>query len=90
MMKPEVRESRAGWIVAALALAGCAAAGLGVRTPQQTTAEIQQAAAETKRDVEALKGRVGAHDVVLARQGKDLEYIKDAVDELRGHHGRSQ
>jgi hypothetical protein len=83
-----VRESRAGWIVAALALAGGAALALGVRTPQQTTAEIQQAAAETKRDVETLKTRVGEHDVTLASQGKDLQYIKDAVDELRGHRGR--
>lgn len=85
-LKPEIRETRVAWVVAAMFAAVGTAAGLavalGVRTPQQTAAnhEIRLGTLETT---------VHAHDVILAGQGKDIEYIKDAVDEIRGHHGRT-
>lgn len=47
--------------------------------------------AETKKDVENLKKKADTHEEQiqelkdkLTKQGKDIEYIKQAVDELRG------
>lgn len=85
MVKPEVRETRLAWVVAAIfaavGIAASLAMAMGVRTPRQTSADHEAR-------IGALETTTHAHDVTLAGQGKDIEYIKDAVDEIRGHHGR--
>ena len=73
-------QAAAATAVSVIALMGA----IGFLAPGSRAEKIEKTAVEMKADLEKVKERVNASDVRMEGMSKDLGYIMDALDEMRG------
>lgn len=73
-------QAAAATAVSVVALLGA----IGFLAPGSRAEKNEKAIVTVMESVEAVKERVSAHDVKLEGMSKDIGYIVDAVDDLRG------
>ena len=72
------------YIIPLLTMAGGALLAFGFSTPGNRITAAEKSVSEVKAEVKIVEGRVSDHDIQFAETRKDIGYIMDGIDDLRG------
>ena len=72
------------YLIPLLSLVGGALIALGFATPGNRISAAEHGIGAVKDAVKVVEGRLSDHDIQFAETRKDIGYIMDGIDDLRG------